>query len=89
MTAGGVPDQATLEGICALHDTRRSAAKSRAAAMRQIHAQLITAPERHPREVPRHAQDKCLAVLARMYVPDNQTPVERAVLLALETLAQR
>lgn len=33
--------------------------------------------------------EKRLVVLARMHIPTSRTPVERAVLLVLKTLAQR
>jgi len=78
-----------IEGIRALHNARRSAMKARTSAMRQIHAQLITAPTVIREKYRDMASDKRLAVLARMQVPANRTPVERAVLLALKTLAQR
>ena len=80
---------ASLEGIRALHNARRSAMKARTAAMRQIHQQLITAPAAI-REKYRHlGTDKRIQVLARMKVRCEQAPIERAVLLALQTLARR
>lgn len=78
-----------IEGIRALHNARRSAMKARTAAMRQIHAQLITAPTPIREKYRDMASQKRLMVLARMQVPANRTPVERAVLLVLKTLAQR
>jgi transposase len=81
-------DAAVLQGIRALHNARRSAMKARTAAMRQIHAQLITAPAPIREKYRDMARDKRL-VVARLQVPANRTPVERAVLLALKTLARR
>jgi len=78
-----------IEGIRALHNARRSAMKARTCAMRQIHAQLITAPTPIREKYRDMASQKRLMVLARMQVPANRTPVERAVLLVLKTLAQR
>lgn len=80
---------AALEGIRALHNARRSAMKARTCAMRQIHAQLITAPSAIREKYRNLSSEKRLVVLARMQVPAHRTPVERAVLLALKTLAQR
>ena len=84
-----VKDTAAIEGIRALHNARRSAMKARTAAMRQIHSQLITAPVAIREKYRGMSSDKRITVLARMQVPANRTPVERAVLLALKTLAQR
>jgi len=78
-----------IEGIRALHNARRSAMKARTAAMRQIHAQLITAPSVIREKYREMSSEKRLVTLARMQVKDNRTPVERAVLLVLKTLAQR
>lgn len=63
--------------------------KARTSAMRQIHQQLVTAPTAIRERYRDLSSDKRLVVLARMQVPANRTPVERAVLLALKTLAQR
>lgn len=82
-------NNAAIEGIRALHNARRSAMKARTAAMRQIHAQLITAPTVIREKYRDLSSEKRLVVLARMQVPANRTPVERAVLLVLKTLAQR
>ena len=57
--------------------------------MRQIHAQLITAPTVIRGKCREMGKDKRLAVLARMQVPTNRTPVERALLLVLKILAQQ
>jgi transposase len=84
-----VKDNAAIEGIRALHNARRSAMKARTAAMRQIHSQLITAPVPIREKYRALSSEKRLTVLARLQVPINRTPVERAVLLALKTLAQR
>jgi transposase len=84
-----VKDAAAIEGIRALHNARRSAMKARTAAMRQIHHQLITAPTAIREKYRDLGKDKRLARLARMQVPANRTPVERAVLLALKALAMR
>lgn len=82
-------DAAAIEGIRALHNARRSAMKARTAAMRQIHTQLITAPSSIRDKYRDMGSEKRLSVLAKMQVPTNRTPVERAVLLALKTLAMR
>lgn len=82
-------DSAAIEGIRALHNARRSAIKARTAAMRQIHAQLITAPSAIREKYRDLSSEKRLVVLSRIQVPANRTPVERAVLLVLKTLAQR
>ena len=84
-----VKNTAAIEGIRALHNARRSAMKARTSAMRQIHQQLVTAPSAIREKYRDLSSDKRLVVLARMQVPANRTPVERAVLLALKTLAQR
>jgi hypothetical protein len=63
--------------------------KARTGAMRQIHAQLITAPTVIREKYRDLSSEKRLVVLARMQVPANRTPVERAVLLVLKRLAQR
>lgn len=80
---------ASIQGIRALHNTRRSAMKARTAAMRQIHQQLITAPARI-RDRYRHlSSDKRVQVLSTLQVRAELPPVEHAVLLALKTLARR
>lgn len=84
-----VKDAAAIEGIRALHNVRRSAMKARTAAMRQIHTQLITAPVPIREKYRDMGSEKRLTVLARMQVPASRTPLERAVLLALKTLAMR
>lgn len=83
------PKDASLEGIRALHNTRRSAMKARTAAMRQIYQQLVTAPVAIREKYRDLNSDKRVAVLARLHVRNDQQPVERAVLLALKTLATR
>jgi len=80
---------ASIEGIRALHNARRSAMKARTAAMRQIYQQLITAPVAIREKYRDLGSDKRVAVLARMHVRRDQAPLERAVLLALKTLARR
>jgi transposase len=82
-------DSTVIEGIRALHNARRSAMKARTAAMRQIHTQLITAPSQIRDRFRDMGSEKRLTVLAKMQVPVNRTPLERAVLLALKTLAMR
>lgn len=84
-----VKDAAAIEGIRALHNARRSAMKARTAAMRQIHNQLITAPTSIREKYRDLGSEKRLTVLARMQIPANRTATERAVLLALKTLAMR
>jgi transposase len=79
----------TVEGIRALHNTRRSAMKARTAAMVQIYHQLVLAPA-DIREKYRHlSADKRIAALARMHIRAMRPTQERAVLLALKTLAAR
>ncbi len=80
---------ASIEGIRALHNARRSAMKARTAAMRQIYQQLITAPVAIREKYRNLSSDKRVAVLARMQVRRDRAPLERAVLLALKTLARR
>ena len=80
---------ASIEGIRALHNARRSAMKARTAAMRQIHQQLVTAPVAIREKYRDLGSDKRLRVLARMQVRSQQPSLERAVLLALKTLARR
>lgn len=80
---------ASIEGIRALHNARRSAMKARTAAMRQIHHQLITAPSAIREKYRDLGSDKRLQLLARMHIRSGQPPLERAVLLALKTLARR
>jgi transposase len=82
-------DAATIEGIRALHNARRSAVKARTAAMRQIHSQLVTAPVAIREKYRDMGTEKRLTVLARMQVPATRPPVERAVLLTLKSLAKR
>jgi transposase/DNA-binding XRE family transcriptional regulator len=84
-----IKDAAALEGIRALHNARRSAMKARTSAMRQIHSQLITAPTSIRDKYRDMSSEKRLTMLAKMQVPANRTPVERAVLLVLKTLAMR
>ncbi len=83
------PKDASLEGIRALHNTRRSAMKARTAAMRQIYQQLVTAPVAIREKYRDLNSDKRVTVLARLHVRSDQQPVDRAVLLALKTLATR
>ncbi len=83
------PKNASLEGIRALHNARRSAMKARTAAMRQIYQQLITAPVAIREKYRNLNSDKRVAVLAQLRLRREQIPVERAVLLALKSLATR
>ena len=83
------PKNGSLEGIRALHNARRSAMKARTAAMRQVYQQLITAPVAIREKYRDLNSDKRVAVLAQLRIRREQTPVERAVLLALKSLATR
>ena len=80
---------ASLEGIRALHNARRSAMKARTAAMRQIYQQLVTAPVAIREKYRDLNSDKRVAVLAQLRVRREQPPIDRAVLLALKSLATR
>ncbi|MCW2846768.1 MAG: family transposase [Marmoricola sp.] len=80
---------ASLEGIRALHNARRSAIKARTAAMRQIYQQLVTAPVAIREKYRKLNSDKRVAVLAQLRVRREQPPIDRAVLLALKSLATR
>jgi transposase len=84
-----VKDAAAIVGIRALHNARRSAMKARTSAMRQIHQQLITAPTVIREKYRDLSSEQRLVALARMQVPAHRAPAERAVLLALKTLAMR
>lgn len=79
----------SIEGIRALHNARRSAMKARTAAMRQIHQQLVTAPSAIREKYRELGSARRLQVLARLQVRPQLPPLERAVLLALKTLARR
>lgn len=83
------PKNASLEGIRALHNARRSAMKARTAAMRQIYQQIVTAPVAIREKYRDLNSDKRVAVLAQLRVRREQAPVERPVLLALKSLATR
>lgn len=78
-----------VEGIRALHNARRSAMKARTAAMRQIHHQLVTAPVSIREKYRGLSGDKRVRTLARIQIRSSKAPVERAVLLALKSLATR
>jgi transposase len=79
----------SIEGIRALHNARRSAMKARTAAMRQIHQQLVTAPEPIRQKYRDMCSEKRIDILARMQVRSELPALDRAVLLALKTLARR
>jgi transposase len=79
----------TIDGIRALHNARRSARKARAAAMVQIHHQLVTAPPAIRERYRTMGAEKRITVLARIQIRPDRDPIERAIMLALKTLAQR
>jgi len=80
---------ASIDGIRALHNARRSAMKARTAAMRQIHQQLVTAPAPIREKYRQLGGDKRVQVLAGLQVRSAPAPLQRAVLLALKSLARR
>jgi hypothetical protein len=63
--------------------------KARTAAMRQIYQQLATAPVAIREKYRDLNSDKRVAVLAQLRVRREQPPIDRAVLLALKSLATR
>jgi len=84
-----VKDAGAIEGIRALHNARRSARKARTAAMVQIYHQLVTAPAEIREKYRDLASDKRITALARLQIRSDRPAAERAVLLALKTLAIR
>lgn len=82
------PKDEDIEGLRALLNARRSAAKARTAAMNQIHAQLITAPV-EVREKYRQLRDKRLIDALTACRPGTRGGVATHVLLAVKMLAQR
>lgn len=82
------PKDQSTEAIRSLHNTRRSAVKASTAAMNQITAMLITAPEGIRAKYRALKGQPLITALNRCHnrVPD---PVDTAVLTALKTLAQR
>lgn len=79
----------SVNGIRALHNARRSAMKARTAAMVQIYHQLVIAPADIREKYRNLNGDKRIAALARMQIHKTRPTDERAVLLALKTLASR
>jgi transposase len=77
-----------IEGLRALLNARRSAAKARTAAMNQIHAMLVTAPV-EVREKYRLLKERALVNALAACRPGTRTGVARSVLTALKLLAQR
>jgi transposase len=84
-----VKDSSAIEGIRALHNARRSARKARTAAMVQIFHQLVTAPAEIREKYRNLSSDKRIVALARLQIRPERPASERAVLLALKTLAAR
>ena len=82
------PKDDRVEGLRALLNARRSAAKARTAAMNQIHAQLITAPA-EIREKYRSLSEKRLVDALAACRPGVRNGVAAHILLALKMLAQR
>jgi transposase len=80
---------ASVEGIRALHNARRSAIKARTAAMVAIHHQLVTAPTGIREKYRDLSGDKRIAALAHMQIHQSRSALDRAVLAALKTLALR
>jgi transposase len=85
--AAAVKD-AAVEALRALNNARRSAVKARTVAMNQIHHMLITAPS-PVREKYRSVSDAPLIAALAACRPGTQEPTARAVLTALNALAQR
>jgi transposase len=77
-----------IEGLRALHLARRSAVKAQTAAMNQIHAILVMAPEPLRTKYRNLSKRRLINALARSRAaaPD---PVETETLTALRVLAQR
>lgn len=78
-----------MEGIRALHNARRSAMKARCSAIRQIKQQLVTAPVAVREKYAHLSNEKLVTALARSRARAGRHPVERAVLIALKSLACR
>jgi transposase len=79
----------SIIGIRALHNTRRSAMRARTVAVNQIHHQLVTAPAAIREKYRSLNTDQLVTNLARLRLPRGLEPTDRAVLIALRTLAAR
>jgi len=80
---------ASVDGIRALHNARRSAVKASTAAMVQIHHMLITAPASVREKYAMLKDAKLIGALARVRPSGTEIDGERAVLIALKSLANR
>ncbi|MGH3334229.1 MAG: IS110 family transposase [Nocardioides sp.] len=78
-----------IDSVRALHNARRSAAKARQAAQVQIRQQLITAPTGIREKYRGLSIQRVLKDLAACRPAAHDDPAERAVLMALKSLAQR